>query len=146
MYTEPDHPAVAAYDETVDFEDDNFDAADYLAAKAIYFHEHPVPAPEGFHLVDCDAQPRHPAIYEMVDHDFYGMPCHYCVGEAQQDEFRRLEKETHWVRHPIRWWWFKYVDRALARIGIDTMYSYVISHTCHGCCLNITFRRHRTGT
>lgn len=81
---------------------DEEDYVDYLGRKADWYTTNPPAAPEGFELVECDAEPRHWPVYQPDDDDFIGMACPYCVNEYTRKEVNALERRYHWLTHPLR--------------------------------------------
>ncbi|WP_068059335.1 hypothetical protein [Nocardia xishanensis] len=78
------------------------DYVDYLGRKADLYYESPPPAPPGFRLIECTAEPRHWPRYEFIDHDFYGSSCPDCGADLYHRELRELKRRYHRLQHPIR--------------------------------------------
>jgi hypothetical protein len=67
----------------------------------------PAPAPTGFELIDCTADPRHYPIYFELDSDgIYPPPCMYCAYQAVHDEHSGCQHSRHraWRRWRITHW------------------------------------------
>lgn len=84
---------------------DDEDYAEYLFRQSDAWSLNPPPAPDGFTLVDCDAQPRHWPVYTVTDDDFYEMPCPHCVQQIMMEEHQGCRHKQHraWRRwKPLR--------------------------------------------
>lgn len=83
------------------------DYVDYIGRLADFYTNTPPPAPVGFELVECTAQPRHWPAYTVADDTFYPATCPSCtigdlIAEHAECEHShhgawRRWKATHWV-------------------------------------------------
>jgi hypothetical protein len=99
------HPAKLewlGYDEETDEPIEDY--VDYLNRQADEWCNNPPPAPPGFELIECDAEPRHWPMYSVVDDDFYGgPPCLYCTSAVLREQHAPCEHSHHraWRRWKI---------------------------------------------
>jgi len=91
-----DHPAKLV-------QGDDEDYVDYLGRQADAWRQNPPPAPEGFVLVECAAQPRHWPEYTVADSDFYDAFCSRCAYDSLYDAHVGCEHSHHraWRRWRI---------------------------------------------
>lgn len=91
-----------------------------------------VPAPPGFELVGCHAEPRHPATYVLAT-DGYPAPCPHCQQWALTDAHQGCEHRGHgpWRRWRLTHWLITqlYVS-GLSSSGAGRMWG---SGGCDGC-------------
>jgi len=134
-----------AFDSTIDFEpeDEEFDLADYLFKKSDWYRANPPAAPEGFKLLDCDAEPRHWPTYDIDDSDYYPGPCPMCIQDNDKARMDDLLRRTHWARH-----WFRgrkggKVVRLLHRVGLVKRYRWQMSSICD--CYVVTWKWQKEG-
>lgn len=121
------------------------DFVDYLGRKADHYTQSPPPAPPGFELVECDAEPRHWPVYTHADSDFYPMPCLYCVNESTQKAVDALERRYHWLKHPLRGRWAIRLLGKLYSLGVIAGYGthYGGATDCNRCIEGIRLRGRR---
>lgn len=67
---------------------DEEDYVDYIGRTANHWIDNPPYAPEGFHLVECGASPRHWPEYSPVDDDLYEGGCSRCIIDSQSEILR----------------------------------------------------------
>lgn len=121
------------------------DYIEYLGRAADHFTTNPPPAPKGFVLIECDAQPRHWPCYEYETSDFYPAPCPQCVVDGYQQSADERARRHHWIDHPIRGRWADRILRQLRKIGVIASYGTAFGGVtqCRDCVINIRLRGHR---
>lgn len=99
-------PARANHPDKPEMGDDE-DIVDYLGRCADQWTTSPPPAPEGFELVPCEANPRHWPEYRLVDEDFYPAPCARCVYDdlrADRDRLACKAQHRRWKSWRVLGW------------------------------------------
>ena len=86
---------------------DDEEYVDYLGRTADHWITNPPPAPAGFELVECSANPRHWPEYSPIDEDLYSGGCSRCIIADQAEVLRAWQcKAEHrrWKGWKITRW------------------------------------------